>query len=141
MSSAALPSVLIQASPEPVPAVPTWFGEVTLIARSLKRQGVLAAIEEQVRFPVAARGSTRERYSRHTPWLRSERRTNAGSLLRTDYRLCVDASYPHTTHESTGHSEHTTHRFVLFGPFPERLARPLHREIADWRDASTFAPK
>ena len=50
MSSTTLPSVLIQASPEPVPVVPIWFGEVTLIARSLKRQGVHAAIEEQVRF-------------------------------------------------------------------------------------------
>src|SRR6266700_1686039 len=40
----------IQASPQAAPSLPCWFGEATLIARHLQRQGVLAAIEEQVRF-------------------------------------------------------------------------------------------
>jgi hypothetical protein len=43
-------SVTIQTSPEPVPAVPPWFGEVTVIAHSLRHLGVLATIEERVRF-------------------------------------------------------------------------------------------
>src|SRR6266567_5119833 len=42
--------VSIQASAESVPSLPCWFGEVTLLARHLQRQGVFAAIEKQVRF-------------------------------------------------------------------------------------------
>src|SRR5256714_12734844 len=33
-----------------MPSTPCWFGEVSVIAHFLKRQGVLVAIEEQVRF-------------------------------------------------------------------------------------------
>src|SRR5260370_6095489 len=43
-------SVTIQTSSEPVLGAPGWVGEVTLIVRHLQSQGVLAAIEEQVRF-------------------------------------------------------------------------------------------
>src|SRR6266849_5947285 len=50
MTSIAHSSVSIQASPQSAPSLPCWFGEATLIARHLQRQGVLAAIEEQVRF-------------------------------------------------------------------------------------------
>lgn len=46
----AFASVTIQTSAEPIAAVPPWFGEVTLIARHLQHQGVLAEISEQVRF-------------------------------------------------------------------------------------------
>ena len=42
--------VNIQTSPESVPSVPAWFGEVTLIARHLEQQGVLVAGTEKVRF-------------------------------------------------------------------------------------------
>src|SRR5438876_4269683 len=50
MTSIAYSPVNIQASPHSVPSVHDWFGEVTLLAHHLQRQGVLAAIEEQVRF-------------------------------------------------------------------------------------------
>src|SRR5256884_5572527 len=50
MTSIAHSSVSIQASPQSAPSLPCWFGEATLIARHLQREGVLAAIEEQVRF-------------------------------------------------------------------------------------------
>lgn len=50
MTSIAYSPVSIQASARSVPSVPDWFGEVTLISRYLHRQGVLSAIEEQVRF-------------------------------------------------------------------------------------------
>ncbi len=40
----------IQASVQSVPSVPCWFGEVTLMAYHLQRQGAIAAIEEQVHF-------------------------------------------------------------------------------------------
>jgi hypothetical protein len=43
-------SASIQTFPEPVPAVPAWFGEVTVIAQYLRHLGVLAAISERVRF-------------------------------------------------------------------------------------------
>ncbi len=42
--------VSIQTSAQSVPSTPSWFGEVTLMAHHLQRQGVLAAIEEQVHF-------------------------------------------------------------------------------------------
>src|SRR5436305_13721958 len=50
MTSIAHSSVSIQASPQSAPSLPCWFGEATLIARHLQREGVLAAIEERVRF-------------------------------------------------------------------------------------------
>src|SRR2546427_7051212 len=50
MTSIAYSSVSIQTSAHSVPSTPCWFGEVTLMAHHLKRQGTLAAIEEQVRF-------------------------------------------------------------------------------------------
>ena len=43
-------SVAIQVSSQFVPSTPAWFGEMALIAHYLKRQGVLAALEEQVHF-------------------------------------------------------------------------------------------
>jgi len=50
MTSIAYSPVNIQASVRSVPSLPSWFGEMTLIAHHLQRQGVLTAIEEQVRF-------------------------------------------------------------------------------------------
>ena len=50
MSSIANSPVSIQTSSQSVPSTPCWLGEVTVIAHFLKHQGVLAAIEEQVRF-------------------------------------------------------------------------------------------
>jgi hypothetical protein len=50
MTSIAYSPVNIQASAHSVPSVPCWFGEITVIIHHLQRQGVLTAIEEQVRF-------------------------------------------------------------------------------------------
>jgi hypothetical protein len=50
MSSIVYSSVNIQASSQSVPAIPPWFGEITLMARYLRRVGVLTAMEERVRF-------------------------------------------------------------------------------------------
>src|SRR5258707_8939834 len=50
MISIADSPVTIQTSEQSVPSTPSWFGEVTLIAYSLRRQRILSAIEEQVRF-------------------------------------------------------------------------------------------
>lgn len=50
MTSIAYSPVNIQASAHPVSSLPDWFGEVTLIAHHLQRQGIFAAIEAQVRF-------------------------------------------------------------------------------------------
>ncbi len=43
-------SVSIQTSAESVPAVPSWFGEVAVIVKHLRTQGVLSALSERVRF-------------------------------------------------------------------------------------------
>jgi hypothetical protein len=50
MTTIAYSSVNIQTSVQSVPSIPAWFGEITLMVHHLQRQGVLAAIEEQVRF-------------------------------------------------------------------------------------------
>jgi hypothetical protein len=40
----------IQFSPQPVPSIPSWFGEVTVMARALAHFSVLTTIQERVRF-------------------------------------------------------------------------------------------
>ena len=50
MSSVTSWPVTIETSSESVPSVPEWFGEVTLMARHLEQQGVLAAGSTRVRF-------------------------------------------------------------------------------------------
>src|SRR6266851_5079939 len=42
--------VIIQTSSHSVPSTPCWFGEVVIIAQSLRRRGMLAKISERVRF-------------------------------------------------------------------------------------------
>src|SRR3954468_234963 len=43
-------SVRIQTSVESVPSVPSWFGEVVVIAAHLRKHDVLTKITERVRF-------------------------------------------------------------------------------------------
>ncbi len=43
-------SVTIQTDASPIPSVPAWFGEVTLLAHALTRLGLLSEISERVRF-------------------------------------------------------------------------------------------
>src|SRR5260370_18195194 len=50
MTSIADVSVYIQTSSESVPSTPSWFGEVALIIPYLRKQGVLSAINSQVRL-------------------------------------------------------------------------------------------
>jgi len=50
MTTIAQSPVNIQTSVESVPAVPAWFGEITLFAHYLTRQKIGERISEQVRF-------------------------------------------------------------------------------------------
>jgi hypothetical protein len=50
MTSIAHSPVSIQTSSQAAPLAPPWFGEVVLIATHLRKQGVLDAITQQVRF-------------------------------------------------------------------------------------------
>ena len=50
MTSIADSLVRIQTSSESVPSTPCWLGEVVLIVEHLRKQGILAAINERVRF-------------------------------------------------------------------------------------------
>jgi hypothetical protein len=50
MTSIADSAVLIQTSSVSIPAPPTWFGEVVLMAAYLRKHGVLTKIQEGVRF-------------------------------------------------------------------------------------------
>ncbi len=43
-------AVVIQTSPDPLPAVPAWFGEVVLLSSYLRTHGVLTKISAGVRF-------------------------------------------------------------------------------------------
>ena len=50
MSSIAPSAVRLQTSPQSVPSIPSWFGEVALIAHHLTAHGLLEAVAQQVRF-------------------------------------------------------------------------------------------
>jgi len=50
MNSIADTTVMIQTTSQSVPTTPSWFGEVTLIIEHLRKQEVLSAMCEQVRF-------------------------------------------------------------------------------------------
>jgi hypothetical protein len=50
MRSHADGSVVVQTTAESVPSIPSWFGEVVLISRYLRKHGVLTKISEGVRF-------------------------------------------------------------------------------------------
>jgi hypothetical protein len=50
MNSIADGSVILQTTSRSVPSAPPWFGEVALIVQHLRRQGILEAICERVRF-------------------------------------------------------------------------------------------
>ncbi len=50
MTSMTHPSVAIQTSPLAVPALPPWFGEVSLVAQYLTHLGVLEALSQRVRL-------------------------------------------------------------------------------------------
>ena len=50
MNSIADDSLIIQTSSQCVPSTPHWFGEVALTAQHLRKQGILSAIGERVRF-------------------------------------------------------------------------------------------
>jgi hypothetical protein len=88
MTTIAYSPVNIQISTSSVPSIPPWFGEITLLVHHLQPQGVLAAIEKQVRF-------ARRRFGRYDVIdfvavqiaLCHQRRTNAGSILRADRTL------------------------------------------------------
>ncbi|HEY6410977.1 MAG TPA: hypothetical protein VIY29_26270, partial [Ktedonobacteraceae bacterium] len=50
MTSIADGAVIIQTSSESVPSIPSWFGEVALIAAHLRKHDILSKISERVRF-------------------------------------------------------------------------------------------
>jgi hypothetical protein len=50
MTSMTHPSIEIQTSPRAVPALPQWFGEVSLVAQYLTHLGTLQAISQRVRL-------------------------------------------------------------------------------------------
>ncbi len=50
MTSMTHPSIEIQTSPLSVPALPDWFGEVSLVAQYLTHLGVLEALSQRVRL-------------------------------------------------------------------------------------------
>jgi len=50
VNSPANGEVRIQTSSKPAPSIPPWFGEVAVAASHFRRQGILATINERVRF-------------------------------------------------------------------------------------------
>ena len=49
--------VQIQISPDSLPSTPSWFGEVAVFAHCFTHEGILKAIQEQVRFARARMGT------------------------------------------------------------------------------------
>src|SRR5258708_21360338 len=92
MTSIVNSPVNIQTSAQSVPSIPAWFREITLLIHHLQRQGVLAAIEEQVRFARRLLTTVRgHRFCCCALRLCDQRRTDVGSLLRVPPALgrCV----------------------------------------------------
>ena len=89
MRSHADGSVVVQTTAESVPSIPSWFGEVVLISRYLRKHGVLTKISEGVRF-------ARRRFGRYEVIdflavqiaLRDQWRTYPGGVLRRAPALC-----------------------------------------------------
>jgi hypothetical protein len=89
MTSIADGSVRIQTAAESVPAPPSWFGEVVLMAAYLRKHGVLTNIAEGVRF-------ARRRFGRYEvidflavlAGLCHQWGTHPGGLLRAAPALC-----------------------------------------------------
>jgi hypothetical protein len=50
-------SVTIQITPEPSPSTPSWLGDVAAFAQILSHEGILEAIQQQVRFARARFGT------------------------------------------------------------------------------------
>ncbi|GHP00524.1 hypothetical protein KSF_105710 [Reticulibacter mediterranei] len=50
MTSTVDGSIIVQTSSESAPSIPSWFGEVVLIAKHLRKNGVLTKVNEKVRF-------------------------------------------------------------------------------------------
>src|SRR5437763_14011203 len=58
MTSMTHPSVEIQTSPLSVPALPQWFGEVSLVAQYLTHLGTLEALSQRVRLARGRMGTS-----------------------------------------------------------------------------------
>jgi hypothetical protein len=89
MTSIADGSAIIQTSAESVPSIPSWFGEVVLLAAHLRKHGVLSKINEGVRF-------ARRRFGHYEvidflavlAGLCQKLRTHAGGVLPETAPLC-----------------------------------------------------
>jgi hypothetical protein len=82
LTSIADVSVCIQTSSESVPSTPSWFGEVARIIPSLRKHGVLSAINSQVRLARRRCGHDEViDFLAVLAGLRNPRRTHAGDLL------------------------------------------------------------
>ena len=49
-------SVSVQITPASAPSIPSWFAEVAAVAQVLTHEGILKALQEQVRFARARFG-------------------------------------------------------------------------------------
>jgi hypothetical protein len=89
MQSIADGSVLVQTSSQSVPSLPSWFGEVVLIAQCLRQHDVLSARASRVRF-------ARRRFGQYEvidfvavlAGLCGKLRTHPGSFLPASASLC-----------------------------------------------------
>src|SRR6266487_7194713 len=89
MHSIADGSVLVQTSSQSVPSLPSWFGEVVLIAQCLRQHDVLSARASRVRF-------ARRRFGQYEvidfvavlAGLCGKLRTHPGGFLRASASLC-----------------------------------------------------
>ncbi|MBV9228662.1 MAG: hypothetical protein JOZ18_05045 [Chloroflexi bacterium] len=74
--------VTIETSSQSVPSIPSWFGEVTMIAHYLEHLGVLSDVSERVRFAQRRFGQyDLIDFAAVPPSLCGEWRTHAGGIL------------------------------------------------------------
>src|ERR1700694_73707 len=124
MTSISYSPVTIQTSSQSLSSTPGWFGEATLIVHFLRKQAVLDAIAEHVRFARRRFGRVRgDRLCRRALRLRHQRRTDPRSLLRTPASLCLGLHSPFRARALAS----TLHAQSLFSGFDFRTRRsPAH---------------
>jgi len=82
-------TVSIQTVPESVPAPPSWFGEVVLVAAHLRKHGVLTKISERVRFARRRFGHDEViDFLGRSFRLRDQWRAHPGGVLRAAPAVC-----------------------------------------------------
>src|SRR6266516_1607626 len=126
MTSIADSAVTIQASSPSVPSTPAWFGDVVLIAHSLRTQNIPSAIAERVRFARRRFGHVRGSLtdvSRAREALPEASNARVARLLPTSTSLCPGRSLARFGRERLPARSTLSRFFAALPPEPLEVLR------------------